>query len=124
MLGCDDPAAVDQHAAAVVASVGLQADVPGPEEGAGLCHVHHRHLTVPRCGHSSEAWRLTGGALLLATRVLCHPGDPAVQRGTEEQSGSPLTCVLDSPTTSRRSAKQAIQLHVPSFMTSSEDKTF
>lgn len=46
VLGADDPAVVDQCSAAVVASIGLQADLPGPEEGAGLRHVPNRHLTV------------------------------------------------------------------------------
>lgn len=46
VLGADDPAVVDQYSAAVVASIGLQADLPGPEEGAGLRHVPNRHLTV------------------------------------------------------------------------------
>lgn len=99
MLGRDDPTAVDQHAAAIVPSVGLQADLPRPEEGAGLRHVHHRHLTILGHGQSCKAWWLTGGALLLVTRVLCHQ--------VEQKSGSPLICTFDSPTTSRRgSAKQ------------------
>lgn len=70
--GRKNPAAVDQHPAAVVVSTGLQADLPGPEEGAGLSHVHHRHLTVLGCSQSREDRSLqTARALLFSTPVLC-----------------------------------------------------
>lgn len=46
VFSSEDPAVVDQCSAAVVASTGLQADLPGPEEGAGLRHIPHRCLTV------------------------------------------------------------------------------
>lgn len=76
MLGSEDPAAVDQRSTAVVASVGLQADRPGPGEGAGLGHVAHRHLTVLGHGESSEAWSLlTAGVMLRPTPVLYRPGE-------------------------------------------------
>lgn len=76
VFSSDDPAALDEHSAAVVASVGLQADLPVPEEGAGLCQVPHRHLTVLGHWETSEAWGLlAAGALLLTTPVLCHPGE-------------------------------------------------
>lgn len=70
--GRKNPATVDQHPAAVVVSTGLQADLPGPEEGAGLSHVHHRHLTVLGCSQSREDRSLqTARALLFSTPVLC-----------------------------------------------------
>ncbi len=73
VFGSDDPAAVDECSAAVVASVGLKADLPGPEEGAGLGHIPHRGLTILGHQETSEAWSLvTAGALLLSTPVLCH----------------------------------------------------
>lgn len=76
MLSSDDPVAVDQRSAAVVASIGLQADLPGPEEGAGLLHVHHRHFLILGHQQGSKAVScLTAGALLLTTPVLCHPGE-------------------------------------------------
>lgn len=36
VFGGDDPAVVDQRSAAVMASIVLQADLPGPGEGTGL----------------------------------------------------------------------------------------
>lgn len=66
--GGEDPVGVDQSAAAVVATVKLQADLPGPEEGAGLSHVHHRQHTVGGQREAGEARSLiTAGALPLAT---------------------------------------------------------
>lgn len=76
---------MDQRPAAVVASVGLQADLPGPEEGAGLSHVPHRRLTVLGLSEPSEAWKvLTAGGLMSSTPVICCPGGHTqVQGGTK-----------------------------------------
>lgn len=82
VFGSDDPAAVDERPAAVVASVSLQADLPRPEEGAGLRHVPHGRLAV--CGHretSKARSLLTAGALLPATPVLCRPGVQTQSQG-------------------------------------------
>lgn len=46
VFSSEHPAVVDQYSAAVVVSTGLQADLPGPVEGAGLCHIPHRCLTI------------------------------------------------------------------------------
>lgn len=100
MLSSDDPAAVDQRSAAVVASIGLQADLPRPEEGAGLLHVHHRHLLILGHQQGSKAVScLTFGALLLPTVVLCCPGE---QIQNNMRSVSPLISMMQciSPTLS------------------------
>lgn len=73
VFGGDDPVGVDQSAAAVVATIKLKADLPGPEEGAGLSHIHHGQHAVHRQRDFGEARSLiTAGALLLSA-LLCYP---------------------------------------------------
>lgn len=73
VLSSYNPSVVDQRPAAVVMHIGLQADLPWPEEGAGLFHVCHKHVTILRHSQFSDAQSLLAfGALLLTTPVLCH----------------------------------------------------
>lgn len=77
VLSSQSPAPVDQRPTAVVTRVGLQADLPRPEEGAGLLHVPHKSFTSARHGRQvREAQRFnTPEALLLPTLLLCYPGE-------------------------------------------------
>lgn len=67
---------MDQCPTAVVTRVGLQADLPRPEEGAGLFHVPHKSFIYVRRRQISKAQSFnTPEALLLPTLVLCYPGE-------------------------------------------------
>lgn len=53
---------MDQNATAEVLPVGLQADHPGPGEGAGLGNVLHPDRAPPGHGDAGQAWRtITAG---------------------------------------------------------------